>query len=76
MRQFLKSYFVCLFLLGLLLVLCMGCPLGMVLLVLLRDHAFLFWTLAAGLPAVIAWASGAWRRRRGAEPRREEVLPK
>lgn len=78
MRRFLKSYFTCLCLLGLLLVLCMGCPFGMVLPVLFRDHAFLFWMLAACLPAVIALAAGAWRRRRGAaaELQREEVPSK
>ena len=47
MKRFAKSYAVCLFLTGLLLVLCMGCPAGMVLLVLLKGNPLLFWVLAA-----------------------------
>ena len=63
MKRFLKSYAACLFLTGLALVLCMGCPAGMVLLVLLEKAPFLFWTLAALLPVVLAWAWTVWKER-------------
>ena len=51
MKQFLKTWAVCLALLGLFLVLCMGWPAGMVLLVVFERAPLLFWALAALLPA-------------------------
>lgn len=66
MKRFAKSYAVCLFLTGLLLVLCMGCPAGMVLLVLLKGNPLLFWVLTALLPVVPALAWAAWKVRPGA----------
>ena len=63
MKGFLQVYAMCLFALGLLAVLCMASPLGMPLLMLWQRPA-LFWTLAAVLPAVFAWAWTA-RRRKG-----------
>lgn len=64
MKRFLKTYATCLLLLGLSAVLCMGSPVGMPLLLVFQGHAFLSWALAALLPAVLASAWMAWRRRR------------
>lgn len=63
MKRFLKTYAVCLLLLGLSAVLCMGSPAGMLLLVF-DGHPFLPWTLAALLPVIPAAAWVVWRERR------------
>ncbi len=72
MKRFWKAYAVCVFLLGLLAVLCMGCPFGMVLLVLFRDHPSHTWMLAVLLPAILclAWAA---KSKMGAAGRFEEA---
>lgn len=61
-RRFLKSWLAGLFLLGLLLVLCMGCPAGMVLLVAMEKAPLLFWAAAALAPAIPALI---WTARKG-----------
>ncbi len=66
MKRFLRAYAACLFLLGLFVVLCMGWPAGMALLVLFGGSPFLFWGLAALLPAASALAWTAWKARREA----------
>ena len=63
MKRFLKTYAVCLLLLGLSAVLCMGSPAGKLLLVF-DGHPFLPWTLAALLPVIPAAAWVVWRQRR------------
>nr|WP_325204257.1 hypothetical protein [uncultured Oscillibacter sp.] len=63
MKRFLKTYAVCLLLLGLSAVLCMGSPAGKLLLVF-DGHPFLPWTLAALLPVIPAAAWVVWRERR------------
>ena len=62
MKRFFKCFGACLFLMGLLLVLCMGWPAGgMVLLVVFGEHPVLLLLLAALLAAVPVWA---WAVRR------------
>ena len=63
MKRFLKTYAVCLLLLGLSAVLCMGSPAGKLLLVF-DGHPFLPWVLAALLPVIPAAAWMVWRKRR------------
>ncbi|MCI8971565.1 MAG: hypothetical protein HFF99_08885 [Oscillibacter sp.] len=63
MKRFLKTYAVCLLLLGLSAVLCMGSPAGKLLLVF-DGHPFLPWILAALLPVIPAAAWVVWRERR------------
>ena len=64
MKRFLKAYTVCLLLLGLSAVLCMGSPAGMPLLLVFDGHPFLPWVLAALLPVIPAAAWMVWRKRR------------
>jgi hypothetical protein len=64
MKRFLKTYAVCLLLLGLSAVLCMGSPVGMPLLLVFDGHPFLPWALAAFLPVIPAAARMVWRERR------------
>ena len=68
MKQFLKTWAVCLALLGLFLVLCMGWPAGMVLLVVFERAPLLFGARAALLPAAAALAWTAAKGRRSAPP--------
>ena len=70
MKRFLKrfsgSYLTGLFLLGSLLVLCMGNPAGMVLLVAVEKYPLLFWAVAALVPAVPALARTVRKERKDA----------
>ncbi len=63
MKRFLKAYTMCLSLLAVSAVLCMGSPVGMPLLLVFQGHPFLSWALAALLPAVLVSAWMAWRKR-------------
>ncbi len=64
MKRFWKTYAVCVFLLGLLAVLCMGSPVGMPLLLVFDGQPFLPWALAALLPAIPSAAWMVWQERR------------
>lgn len=76
MKRFLKACAACLFLEGLLLVLCMGTPAAMVLLVALDRQPLLFWLAAALLPAIPALAWTARKSRREARGGNLERLEK
>ena len=64
MKRFLKAYAVCLFLLGVSAVLCMGSPAGMPQLLVFDGQLFLPWALAALLPAIPSAAWMVWQERR------------
>ncbi|MCI9330568.1 MAG: hypothetical protein HFG05_00115 [Oscillibacter sp.] len=72
--RFMKTYTACLFLLGLLLVVSMGWPAGMVLLFIFQRYPLLSWMLAAFVLAIPVSAWIAWKERRGRDSETWEKL--